>query len=119
MNGTPRNVIGSRAGDGGGDQHADGGDDQDGDPHFFQHLEPNRGAAVEQDVAGTEDQDQLVDRRIRLDVDQPEHAGADQHADQQEHHHVGHSRQSRQQAGERAYAENDAEHQQGVFGEFQ
>ena len=42
--------------------HADRGDHDDGDPDLLQDLEAQRRAAIEQDVAGAEQQDDLVQR---------------------------------------------------------
>ena len=63
------NGVGGKRDDAGGDQYADGGDDDDGDPDLLQDLYSQRSAAVEQNVAGAEQQDDLVQRRIRLDLD--------------------------------------------------
>jgi len=87
--GHAKEIPGRRTGDRGGDQHAEGGDHHDVDPHLFQHLEAYRRAAVKQDIAGTENQDQLVDGGVGLDVYQPQYAGAEQHAHQQEHYTSG------------------------------
>jgi hypothetical protein len=114
----PQEIIGRHAGDDGGDQQTQGGNDHESDPDFFQHLEADRRATVEQDVAGAENQDQLVDGGIGLNVHQPQNTGAGQHAHQQEHHHVGYPHQPGDQAGKSPHGEDDAEHQQCVFGQF-
>jgi len=51
----------------------------------FSHLEPQRCAAVEQDIARAEQQDDLVQRRIRRDIDQPERLRANRNPRDQEH----------------------------------
>ena len=101
IGGNAENVMGGKAGDAGGDQHADGGDHDDGDPDLLQDVEAQRRAAVEQNVAGAEQQDDLVQRRIRLDVDQPQRLRADRDAGDQKHRDVGNPDLLRQQAGER------------------
>ncbi len=102
-------------GDAGGDDHADGRDHHDGDPHLLQHRDAQRGAAVEQDVAGAEDQDDLVQRRIGLDVDRAADPRAEQHADEQINHHVRNSETPGEQAGQHAGAEDHAKGEQHVL----
>ena len=70
------NIVRGNAGDDGGDDDADRGDHDDGDPDLLEHGKAQRGAAVEQDIARAEQQDDLVQRRGGLDVDQARaHAG--------------------------------------------
>jgi hypothetical protein len=65
-----------------------------------------------------EQKDDLVQRRIRLDVDHAERGRTDQHADDQEQHNVGNFYLLGQQAGQRAYGENERPGHQGMFGNF-
>ena len=97
---------------------ADGGDHDDGDPDLLQHVEAQRRAAIEQDVAGAEQQDDLVQRRIRLDVDQPERLRADRDPGDQKHRDVGNPDLLRHQAGERADRQNEPARQQRVLGDL-
>ena len=84
----------------------------------FSTLESQRGAAVEQDVAGAEQQDDLVQRRIRLDVDQPERFRPDQHADDQKDRDIGNLDLLGHQPGDGADGENEPAGHQRVFGDF-
>jgi hypothetical protein len=87
--GNAENVIRGEAGDPGGNQDADRGDHDDGDPDLLQDIEAQRSAAIEQNVAGAEQQDDLVQRRIRLDVDQAQRFRSDRHSDDQKHRDIG------------------------------
>ncbi len=61
--------MGGNAGDDGGDDDADRGDHQNSDPDLLQNVEAQRSAAIEKYIAGAEQKDDLVQRRIRLDMD--------------------------------------------------
>ena len=98
INGNAENVIGGNAGDHRGDHDADRGDHDNGDPDLLQDVEAQRRAAIEKNVAGAEQKDDLVQRRIRLDVDQPQRFRPDQNADDQEYRNVGNSDLLSQQA---------------------
>ena len=84
----------------------------------FRTCEAQRSAAVEQNVAGAEQQDDLVQRRIRLDVDQPQRLRADRDADDEKHRDIGNPDLLRQQAGEGADRQNEPARQQRVLGDF-
>ena len=64
----------------------------------FSTLQAQRRAAVEQDVAGAEQQDDLVQCRVRLDVDEAERLRTDSDAGDQEHRDVGNPDLLRQQS---------------------
>ena len=99
-------------------QDADRGDDDDGDPDLLQDVEAQGGAAIEQNIAGAEQQDDLVQRRIRLDIDQAQRFRTDGHADDQKHRDVGNPDLLRQQTGEGADRKDKPAGQQRVLGDF-
>ena len=116
--GDAENVMGRDAGDGGRDQHADCGDHHDGDPDLLQDIEPQRRAAIEQDVARAEQQDDLVQRRICPDMDEAERLRADRDARDQEYRDVGDPDFLCEHACQRANRENQPARQQRVFGDL-
>ena len=91
-----------QASDDGRDHDADGRDHHDGDPDTFQHLEPQRRAAVEQDVARAEQHDDLAQRRGRLDVNNSERVRPEHDPCDQEHRNVGNTDLLRDERGQRA-----------------
>src|ERR1700723_2129710 len=103
--------MGGNRDDAGGDQDADGGDDDDGDPDLLQDLYPQRSAAVEQNVAGAEQQNDLVQRRIRLDLDQVQRLRADRDAGDQENRDIGNPDLLRQQRRNSADRQNETKRQ--------
>ena len=99
-------------------EHADSGDDQDGDPDLFEDVQSQRRAAVKQNVARAEQKNDLVQRRARLDIDQPEPVRADRNAGNQEYRDVGNSDLLRQQAGQRPDGQNEAAGKKRVPGDL-
>ena len=82
---------------------------------MLQHGEPQRGAAVEEDVAGAEDEDDLVQRRIRLDGDPADELRAEEDAGEEVDRHVRHLQAPRGEPRQRPGRENHAKDQQHVF----
>ncbi len=111
-------VIGRQRGDARGDQEADGRDHHDGDPDLFQYGQPQRRTAVEQDIARAEQQDGLVERGIRADVDQPERVRADRDSRQEKERDVRNPDLLRQERRQRAEGEDQPAGQQRVLGDF-
>src|SRR4029079_19372065 len=58
--------------------------DDDRNPDFCQNLEAQRCATVEKNIAGSEKKNDLIKRRVGLDIDQTQHRWPDEHADNQE-----------------------------------
>ncbi len=110
--------MGGKAGDPRGNQHARRGDDQDGDPDLFEDIEAQRRAAIEQNVARAEQKDDLVQRRTRLDIDQPQPMRADRNAGKQEYRDVRNPDFLRQQAADGSDRQNEAAGKQCVPGDF-
>src|ERR1700723_50197 len=110
--------MGGNRDDAGGDQDADGGDDDDGDPDLLQALYPQRSAAIEQNVAGAEQQNDLVQRRIRLDLDQVQRLRTDRDTGDQKHRHIGNFEFLPQQRGDSADRQNETEHEQRMLGDL-
>ena len=111
-------VVGGQRDDAGGDQHADGGDDDDGDPDLLQDLYAQRGTAIEQNVAGAEQQNDLVQRQIRLDLDKVQRLRTDRDAGEQKHRDIGNFEFLRQQRGDSADRQNETEHEQRMLGDL-
>ena len=84
----------------------------------FRTLNSQRSAAIEKNVAGAEQQDDLVQRRIRLDVDQAQRFRADPHSDDQKHRDIGNPELLRQHAGEGADGKNETAGKQHMLGYF-
>src|SRR5262249_13918383 len=90
----------------------------DRDPYLLQDLEAQRGAPVEQDVAGAEYEDELVQRGIRAYVDQPRCGGTERDAGQEEHDDVGYVELLRQKSRQRAPEEQYAEDEDDMLGQL-
>jgi len=110
--------VGGNAGNDSGDDDTDGGDHDNRDPDLFQDAEAQRRAAIEKNVAGAEQQDDLVQRRIRLDVDKPQRLRADRYPDDEKHRDIGNPDLLRQQPGDGADSQNEPARKQRVFGYF-
>ena len=82
----------------------------------LQYVKSHRRAAVEQDIAGAEQQDDRVQRRIRLDVDQPGDLRAKGDPGHQKHRDIGYPDLLRQQAGDSADSQNETARQQRMPG---
>ena len=105
------------AGDDSRDDDADGRDHDDGDPDALQHLEPQRRAAVEQDVARAEQHDDLAQRGGRLDVDDAERMRPERDAREQEDRDVGNGDLLRDESRQRADRKDQPAGEQGVLGD--
>ncbi len=105
------------AGDDGRDHDADGRDHHDGDPDALQHLEPQRRAAVEQDVARAEQHDDLAQRGGGLDVDEAERMRSERDACDQEDRDVGNCDLLRDKGRQRADRKDQPAGEQGVLGD--
>ena len=117
----PRNAqyeMGGGAGDDRGNQHAHGGDNDNRNPDLLHHLKAERGAAVEQDIAGAEQQQNLIERGIGLDVDQAKSLRPDHHSGDEKYRDVGNFCLLREQSGERAHRQDEPSGHQRVFGDF-
>ncbi len=112
------NEMCSRSGDRRRNHHADRGYDDDGNPNLLHHMEAQRCAAVEQDVAGAEQKQNLIERGIGLDVDQAQRRRADQHPDHKEQGNVRNFCPLRHQSGHGADGENKPGGHQRVLGDF-
>ena len=84
----------------------------------FKTSKAQRSAAIEQDVAGAEQQDDLVQRRIRLDVHEPQRLRADRDPGEQKHRDIGNPDLLRQQAGDGADRQNEPARKQRMFGDL-
>src|SRR3982074_1971211 len=110
--------MGGHADDGGGDDNADSGDHDDGDPDLFQDVEAQGSAAIEQNVASAEQQDDLVQRRVRLDIDERQRLRADDDADNDKHRDIGNPDLLSEQPGESAERQNEPAGKQRVLGDL-
>ena len=110
--------MGGKGGDAGGDQHPNSGDGDDRNPDLLQDLYPQRRAAVEQNVAGAEQQDDLVQRRIRFDLDEVQRLWTDRDSGDQKHRDVRDPDLLRQQRRDRADRQNETEREQRMLGDL-
>ncbi len=81
-------------------------------------MKAERGAAVEQDVAGAEQQENLIKRGIGLYVDQAQGLRPDHHSGDKEYRDVGNFRLLREQSGDRAHRQNEPAGHQRMLGNF-
>jgi hypothetical protein len=116
--GRAEDEIRGEPGDSGRDDHTDRRNDDYGDPDLLEDVEAQRGAAIEKNVTGAEQQDDLVQRRIRPDVDQAKRFRADPHPDNQKHRHIGNPDSLRQQASEGANGKDKPAGKQRMLGDL-
>jgi len=85
---------------------------------FFRTSIRSAAPAVEQNVAGAEQKNDLVQRRIRLDLDKVQRLRTDRHAGDQKHRDIGNADLLRQQRGDSADGQNKTERQQRMLGDL-
>ena len=110
--------MGRKASDPCGDDHADGGEDQNGDPDLPENLKSQRCASVEQDVTGTEQENDLVQRRAGLDLDQAERVRAEHDTGDQEHRDIRDPDLLRKKRGHRSDGQNETAGKQRLPGDL-
>jgi hypothetical protein len=78
-------------------------------------MQAQGSAAIEKNVAGAEQQNDLVQRRIRLDVDKPKRPRADRDAHDEKYRDIGNPDFLSEQGGDGTDRQNQAARKQRVF----
>ena len=89
------------------DDHAGDDEERQADCHTLEDPRRELQAAVEKDEGDADREDQLGSERVERDVDRVEPGRADQRAGSQQHEHLRHARQIRDQLRHQADAEED------------
>jgi len=85
---------------------------------MLQDIEAQRRAAVEKNVTGAEQKDDLIQCRIGFDIDQAQYVRADQHADDEKHRDIGNFNLLSQEARDGADGQNEPAGHQRMLRNF-
>jgi hypothetical protein len=105
----------AKAGNCSGDEDTNGGDRQNGAPDLLQDTQFQACAAVEEDVAGAEDQNDLIENGIGTHVKHPGQFRAEQNSGNKEEDHVREPEFPGHDPAQCAGGKNDPEHEEDMI----